>query len=115
MSIIAFFIANFAVLIQVARRSSYYAQKRPDAWIEQELADHPDEEGLVVGDEMRLRQIVNNLASNACKFTLSGGEIRIVTRLMFPAPSLKGDEEGDGEKGGEGVKERWGSVWKEGG
>ena len=59
----------------------------------------------MVGDEMRLRQIVNNLASNACKFTLSGGEIRIVTRLMFPEPSVKGDEEGDSEKGGEGAKE----------
>ena len=104
-SLITFSFVNFTILIQVARRASYYAQKKPDAWIEQELTDHPEEEGLVVGDEMRLRQIVNNLASNACKFTLSGGEIRIVTRLMFPAPSLKGDEEGDNEKGGEGVKE----------
>lgn len=45
-----------------------------------------------MGDEMRLRQIVNNLASNACKFTLSGGEIRIVTRLVYPE-SLRGQVE----------------------
>lgn len=53
---------------------------------------------------MRLRQIVNNLASNACKFTPTGGKIRIVTRLMLPVLPTFGldNEEGIQEKEGDG-------------
>ncbi|KAL8276520.1 hypothetical protein RQP46_011068 [Phenoliferia psychrophenolica] len=41
-------------------------------------------DGVVIGDEMRLRQVVTNLASNSCKFTLPGGKVKITTRLIYP-------------------------------
>lgn len=52
--------------------------------IRKHILEHPDVDGVVTGDELRLGQIITNLSSNACKFTPTGGTITLTTKLILP-------------------------------
>ena len=47
---------------QIARRAGYEALGEPPERINKHIAEYPEVEGIVLGDESRLRQIITNLA-----------------------------------------------------
>ncbi|KAG8928047.1 hypothetical protein FRC01_006537 [Tulasnella sp. 417] len=66
----------------MARTALYRAKTMSEERIAQLLQEDDEDAALILGDEHRLKQLVTNLGSNACKFTPSGGKITIRTKIL---------------------------------
>jgi signal transduction histidine kinase len=61
---------------------------------------------LLLGDEMRLSQVISNLTSNACKFT-QNGTVTFVTRLLYPSSTT---DSRDSESRESSVQKSWEDI-----
>jgi hypothetical protein len=53
---------SYDVSFQIARYAAYSATGETSEAIERHLEAYPDVDGVVMGDEARLRQVITNLA-----------------------------------------------------
>jgi signal transduction histidine kinase/ActR/RegA family two-component response regulator len=72
---------NLAAVIKEALQTIYPAAAAKDISIQ---ADLESEAGLIIGDSVRLQQVIWNLLSNAVKFTSAGGRVEVRLERIDP-------------------------------
>lgn len=79
----------------VARRAILTHHGLPETEIQRRLAD-PDlpNDGVVSGDEMRMRQVLTNFLSNALKFNVPGPNSHVTLRTKLIKPTSDTDHHG---------------------